>query len=331
MAGWGTRMRPHTYSKPKSLISVAGKATLGHLLDMFKTLPNPDRTEYIFIVDPFLGMSQIPEFVKQHDPEINAHVVVQREMKGQSHALWIGHEYAHGPTLAVFADTLIKTDFSFLKDNFQEAAVWVKPVPDPRRFGVVELGKDEEVVHLIEKPQTMENNLVVVGCYYLPKGEDLMQAIEDQMGNNISLAKEYYLADAVNLLLDRGLKMRIQKVETWLDTGTIDSTLETNRYLLENNRPEINQSFKRENVIVDPVFIHPDAIITNSVIGPYASIGPHCKIIGSHVEDSILEEGVQLTDAALKGSLVGKCAEIKGRSTDTPIRLNIGDYSSLIL
>ncbi len=45
MAGWGTRMRPHTWSKPKPLIAVAGRTALDYLLDMFKTVPDPTATK----------------------------------------------------------------------------------------------------------------------------------------------------------------------------------------------------------------------------------------------------------------------------------------------
>ena len=51
MAGYGTRLRPHTFSKPKPLINVAGKPVLGHVLDMLAGLAVE---EYIFVTG-YLG------------------------------------------------------------------------------------------------------------------------------------------------------------------------------------------------------------------------------------------------------------------------------------
>lgn len=337
MAGWGTRMRPHTWSKPKPLVGVAGKTALDYLMDTFQSLPNPKRTEYVFIVGPYLGETQIPPFIAEHYPDIKAHYVVQAEMKGQSHALYLARQYLSGPMIMCFSDTLIETDFGFLEREKSDGVAWVKAVPDPRRFGVAEVREDGWIKRLIEKPQTIENDLAMVGCYYFKSSENLMSAIEEQMQRNVQLKNEFFLADAVNILIEHGALMRVEKVETWLDTGTIEATLETNRHFLSKLKGE---KFKGAKVkINEPVFIHETAEITDSEIGPYASIAANCKISGSKIEDSIIEAGCEIKDAALKSSFIGRQAkvvgsrpaEVEGRGAEETFTLNIGDTSSVKL
>ena len=93
------------------------------------------------------------------------------------------------------------------------------------------------------------------------------------MKRGIQLKGEYFLADAINIILDYGAKMRTNTVDVWLDTGTIEATLETNKYMLEHgsdNSEEASKTWK-DVTIIPPVFIHPSATVQGSAIGPHVS------------------------------------------------------------
>jgi glucose-1-phosphate thymidylyltransferase len=327
MAGWGTRMRPHTWSKPKPLVSVAGKTMLEHVVGMFETVPSRD-IEFVFIVGPYLGELQVPPFVKEKYPEMKVQFIVQNEMKGQSHALWVASEFMHGPAIICFSDTLIETDFSFLAHETADVVAWVKPMPDPRRFGVVELDQEDWVKRFIEKPESMDNNLVAVGCYYFKSAEKLLAAIEEQMAQKHTTKGEYFLTDSITLMIEAGAKVRIHKTDSWLDTGTIESTLETNTYMLDHGHDNSAEALERKEIkVIPPVFIHPSAKVESSVIGPHVSIGPDCEVHSCVIRSTILDEGAEVTDSVLDGSFIGREAKVAGH----PTRVNMGDNSDVQL
>ncbi|OGO09344.1 MAG: nucleotidyltransferase [Chloroflexi bacterium RBG_13_66_10] len=322
MAGYGTRLRPHTWSKPKPMVSVAGKPVLGHVLDTFDRLPGID--EVIFIVG-YLG-EQVESYVSQVYPHLNAHYIEQRDLLGQSHAIWLARERLDGPMLMVFVDTLIEADLTNLPSEKAEAVAWVKAVPDPRRFGVAEVGPEGWVRQLVEKPRDAGNNLAVVGFYYFRESARLIEAIEQQMQKQVQIGGEFYLVDAINVLLAQGLKMRVEPVEVWQDCGKPESLLETNRYLLDHGRDNSALAAQREGiVVVPPVYIDPTADIQASVIGPHVSIGPDCVIRRSLIRDSIVDAGSHILDTSLSSSLIGREARVTGRDRS----LNVGDSSEI--
>jgi glucose-1-phosphate thymidylyltransferase len=326
MAGLGTRLRPHTWSKPKQLVTVAGQAVLDHVLHTLSTLPEDLDIELINIVG-YLG-DQIEAYIRLHYPEKKSYFILQENPLGQSHAIWLAREYLSGPMLVVFADTLIETDLSRLPEETASGVVWVHAVDDPRRFGVAELGQNGWVKRLIEKPQDLSNNLAIVGFYYFQEAANLLEAIDEQMRLDIKLKGEYYLADAINLLLKQGYCMRTQSVDAWLDTGTPESLLVTNRYLLTNGLDNSTQASQRPGIVcIPPLFVHPTAEIQQSIIGPNVSIGAGCVVHNSIISDSILEDEAQATGIILQGSLVGRSAQLTRRAGV----INAGDNTVVTL
>src|SRR5919202_3276866 len=160
MAGLGTRLRPHTYSKPKPLVSVAGKPVLGHVLDRLTGL---QLDKLVFIVG-YLG-EQIEHYVRS-EYDLEAEFIVQHELRGQADAVMLARGHISGPTLILFVDTLVEADLSGLANEDADGVLFVKEVEDPRRFGVVQI-EDGLVTRLIEKPDSMDNKLAIVGLYYV--------------------------------------------------------------------------------------------------------------------------------------------------------------------
>jgi glucose-1-phosphate thymidylyltransferase len=320
LAGLGTRLRPHTYSKPKPLVNVAGKPVLAHILDELNVL---DIEEIIFIVG-YLG-DQIEKYVSKNYPQYKARYLVQAEMLGQAHAINLAREYINDDVLVIFADTIFKTDLIRLKTLATDGVIYAKEVDDPARFGVAVLYENGIITKLVEKPKSYISNLAVVGIYYFKDGPGLFRAIDEQMRQNIQLGGEYFLADAISIMINQGAKFNAFTLEVWEDCGKIDALLLTNRYLLGQLGNGLNNGRYPDSVIVPPVYIAPDARIERSVVGPYVSIASGAEVSESILRDCIINEKAQVKASTLSDSVVGSNATVVG----TFHRLNVGDNSEI--
>ncbi len=323
MAGLGSRMRPHTWNRPKPLLYLAGMTVLDHSLEQFKSLPDLENAEYVFIVSPNQG-EQIQEHMQSVHPEKKVHFLVQEQMEGQSKALYLAKELLNGPVLVAFSDTLIETDLAFLSHETVDGIAWVKPMDDPRRFGVVELDQNGYATKLTEKPTDISNNLVVVGFYYFREGLKLIEAIEEQIKRGKTLKGEFFLSEAINIMLEKGARIKTQQTEVWLDAGIPEALLETNRYLLDHGRCNCVPMETKEGVtIIPPVSIPANVNLKSAVIGPHVTLGESCDLENVVIRNSIIEAGTKIVDMVIESSLIGRDVILEGR----PERLNIGDNS----
>jgi len=319
LAGYGKRLRPHTYSKPKPLLNVAGKPVLAHVIDQFAGL---SVEQFIFIVG-HLG-DRIQDYVENHY-SFDARFVEQTELLGQAHALYLARDLLQGPLISVFVDTLFQADLSVVERSQVDGIAFCKEIDDPRRFGVAVLDEQGYINRLIEKPQTLEHKRVVVGLYYVKDGQRLVGAIKALMDRGGMFRGEYYLTNALQVMIDDGARFRTETVDVWQDCGKPEALLDTNRYLLAHGCGSTSTAVHDDAIVIPPSYVSPDATLHRSVIGPYATISDRCEISDAVIRNSIVDENAVISNMVIQGSLIGSHVTLRG----SPQSLNLGDSSSL--
>jgi glucose-1-phosphate thymidylyltransferase len=319
MAGKGTRLRPHTHTKPKPLMFVAGKPMLGHILDAIKDF---EISQIIFVVSGF--EIELKKFLdEKYDFEYE--IVMQRETLGPAHAIYQAKSVLNDieePVLVIYADTIFETDINIInktKDNI----IWVKEVEDPKRFGIVIL-KNGKIIDLEEKPEHPRSNLAITGMYYLQSTKSFFKALDYIIDNKITKKGEYYINDALLKLMKDGESFMPVELRVWLDCGLPKTVLETNQYLLKRNQS--NEGTVENSVIIQPVHIEKGVVIKNSVIGPFVSIDKDAIITDSIIKNSIINASAKISNAQLKNSIVGLFAEVSGVMKT----IDIGDDSKIM-
>lgn len=329
LGGYGSRMRPHTWSRPKPLLNVAGNTVLGHILDRMAELTTG---QVIFVVG-YKG-DQIEAWVRENYPHLDSHFVVQHEALGQAHAVWLCRDYLQDgeDVVLAFGDGIIDANYGDLQRKGQQtgadAVFTVQQVDDPSSFGVVAVDEAGYVTRFIEKPPTDEHDLAVVGINWFRDDRRLFAAVDRVMEEGRQTLGEHFMADAYEILLEEGARIATLDIRLWTDAGQPQNILETNSRLLGigyNTQDAIERSYAENFMVVPPVYIHPSAMIEKSVIGPYATIDAEVVVRDSIVRNSIVDRGAVLEKVFLDGSLIGENAEVSGQ----PLQLFVGDNSKV--
>ncbi len=318
VAGTGTRLKPHTYTYPKVLLTVGDKPILGHIIDKLIESGFKD----ICFVTGYLG-EKVKEYVDlNYKGKINPLYVVQEKQLGLGHAIWCAKDMVKGAILIILGDTIIEADIKKFLD-LNVAKIGINEVKDPHRFGIVKI-KNGYIVDMIEKPQKPPTNMAISGIYSFPDSKDLFSAIEYIIKTGKTTKGEIQLTDAMKYMLKNGYRIKGIKIDGWYDCGKPETLLATNRYILD--KKDYHYQYK-SSIIIDPVYISHKATIKNSIIGPYVSVGDNVVIENSIISDSIINEDAYIKNSNLSFSLIGPSAIVTGKKYS----LNVGENSEVKL
>lgn len=327
MAGWGTRLRPHSLTIPKPMLPVAGKPIVQRLVeDLIKTVPEKVEN-VVFIIRRDFGAA-IENNIKQIGESLgtNYHITYQEEALGTAHAVLCAEAFLKEKVIVAFADTLFR--FNNKLDTTQEGIIWVQKVEDPRPFGVVKINAEGVITDFVEKPQEFVSDLAIIGIYYFKDGEYLRNELQYLIDHNIKQKGEYQITHALENMKQKGTKFKPGEVSEWLDCGNKNATVDTNQRYLEfiKNEKLISEKATIENsTIIPPCFIDEGAKVLNSVVGPHVSIGKNTVIENCVIKNSIVQSQSSLKNYLLHNSMVGNHVNLHGTFAD----LSIGDYTGI--
>jgi len=321
VAGKGTRLRPQTQSKAKSLVSVAGKTVLEHIISRLKYLVV---TEYIFITDGNGG--QISEFMERKFPELSCRYIVQTEQKGPAHAVYLAAPFIEpgDDLLIVFNDTIFDADLSQIYDLCSgcDGLIYSKEVEDYQRFGV-NVVRDGFITEMVEKPDSPVSKLAQVGLYYLKAGSVFMHYLNQAISDEEMVKGEYYLPAVFMRMIHDGLTFRAPEIDAWLDCGKPETLLESNSYLLAGRHH--NHGLAIDSVLIEPVHIEKGAEVRGSILGPNVSVAAGSVIEASIVRNSIINGMSHIKNMILQDSILGDAVHLISSARC----MNIGDHSSI--
>ncbi len=332
MAGRGSRLRPHSLTVPKPLIPVAGQPIVHRLVkDIAKVLKQPIEEVAFVLGDPAFFGDDVVESLTELAEDLGAKASIYRQDQplGTGHAIMSAKPSLSGPAVIAYADTLIRAEFDL--DPSADSVIWTKQVDNPEAYGVVKLNDKQEIVELVEKPETFVSDQAVIGIYYFKDVAVLKAKLQEVLDENVMNGGEYQINDGIKRMMADGKIFKTGTVDEWMDCGNKNVTLETNTKMLgflkaDGEEQLVDDSVVLENSkVIEPCFIAKGTVLKNATVGPNVSIGKDCIIENSTVKNSLIQNQTTIKNANLDEAMIGNHVKYNGEFT----KISIGDYTVL--
>jgi glucose-1-phosphate thymidylyltransferase len=329
-AGQGVRLKPHTLTRPKPMIYVAGKPIIGHILDNLKGL-----FDEIVIIVGYMKDKLIKYVDTNFSDHFTIQYVEQEEMQGLGHAVYMGKEKIGSSSMLItLGDEFFGMTYEEMLDEHKKllpaaCTLGVKHVQNPSHYGVVE-EVSGKVSKLEEKPEHPSTDLAIAGVYLVEDTNLLWECLEKvmQTGNKNASGEtslvNYQLTDALQLMVEAGAELKTFTVPEWYDCGRPEMLLEVNQLLLDKYSSN-NQGVMRRCVLIDPIQIGENCKLEDSIIGPHVSIAQGTVIQNSIIKNTIIGSDAEIKNMVLSASIINDEVVMHGRGQT----VNVGENSEI--
>ncbi|MCL2115048.1 MAG: sugar phosphate nucleotidyltransferase, partial [Methanobrevibacter sp.] len=285
-AGEGTRMRPLTLTKPKTMLPVAGKPIIQYNIE---ALRDSGITDILLVVN--YKESMVKDYFKDgEDFGVKISYKTQKKLLGTANAIDYGEDFVNDTFIVLNGDIILDRDLikNILNEYLEhkpDTLMVLKTVENPSHFGVVEI-ENNIVKNIVEKPKLKEapSNLVNTGVYIFNK--DIFEKIAK---TTVSERGEYEITDSLAMQINEGQIVRGYETEkNWIDVGRPWELIEINEILLEKIKTNIKGKIEDGAHVHGEIFLGEGSIIRSGVyiegsvyIGKNCDIGPNSYIRGN--------------------------------------------------
>lgn len=308
--GFGTRLRPFTFTRAKSLLPILNEPMIAHLI---KTLPKQVDTVILAVN---YRRDQIEEYFCTHDFGKTIIVNEEPEPLGTGGAVKFADKHIRGAFFVLNADIICSLNLTamlrFHEQKKAVATISLWPVENVSEFGVVDIKKDGTITKFVEKPKAEDapSDLINAGAYLLEP--QVLNYIET--GKLVSMEKEIF----PQVIENTGRFFGYKFPGYWCDVGRISSYISVQSLLLEKQKKTFlvgegctMKGTVQQSCIGNGVHVGTNTNINSSILFDRVSVGSNASL-----DRCVIGEQVEIGQGCiLKNVAVGDNEKIQSHTT----------------
>jgi mannose-1-phosphate guanylyltransferase len=308
--GFGTRLRPLTYTRAKSLLPILNKPMISYLIENLPKVVNK------IIIAVNYRKNQIENYFKENN--FGKEIIVNDEPKplGTGGAVKFAEKHITDRFLVLNSDIICSLDLNkmikFHEKNNSASTISLWPVENVTEFGVADIRHNGNIIGFIEKPKQEDapSNFINAGAYLLePEVLDFIDT--DRL---ISMEKEIF----PKIIDDTGRFFGFKFEGYWMDIGRISSYINIHKFLIKMEKKENyigrdskiygklnycsigNNVYIGDNSRLDSTIVYDNVIIEKEVDLYNCVIGENCKIgKSSNIKNTVLGDNETLIENSI--------------------------------